>query len=160
MSPDPKIRFGHRRARQIADLTDIMVELFPGNRNQQHAAGCVLLTLRQSQDPRLLSDLEGQHGISRRTLQRVRAKLAHLGWIEYVSWMNSRYGGRTGWVLSGRMASSLRLFADKLDAWRSDERPETAAKEWTLIGLLRPKLPVQGPGQTLTGHKTQSRLDD
>ena len=139
MSPDPKISFGHRRTRQIADLTDIVAGLFSGNRNQQHAAGCILLTLRQSKDPRPLSDLEEQHGISRRTLQRVRAKLAQLGLIEHVSWMNSRHGGRTGWILSGRMAASLRLLADKLDSWRSDKRSEISAKEWTLVGLLRSK---------------------
>jgi predicted transcriptional regulator len=139
MSPDPRICFGHRRIRQIADLTDIVAGLFPGNRNQQHAAGCILLTLRQSNDPRPLNDLEEQHGISRRTVQRVRAKLAQLGLIEHVSWMNRQHGGRTGWVLSGRMAAGLRLLADKLDAWRSDKRLETATKEWTLVGLLRSK---------------------
>ena len=35
------------------------------------------------------------HAISRRTLERTRAKLSRLGLIEHVTWMNSRHGGRT-----------------------------------------------------------------
>ena len=77
--------------------------------------------------------------MSRRTLPRVRAKLAHLGLIEHVTWMNSRYGGRTGWVLSGRMATALRQLAERLDGWQSDSRPDADAKEAALVGLLRPE---------------------
>ena len=74
-----------------------------GNRNQQHAAARILLARKATMDPlSLLSELERAHGISRRTLQRTRAKLARLGLIEHVTWMNSRFGGQEGWKLSGR----------------------------------------------------------
>ena len=81
--------------------------------------------------------LETRHGVSRRTLQRVRAKLARLGLIEHISWMNSRYGGQQGWKLSGRMSTGLRQLADRIDAWRKDDRLEQRRKEEQLVELLK-----------------------
>jgi len=138
MTESTKINFAHSRIRQLDDITDILAMLFPGNRNQQHAAGRILLALRQAGDiVNSLSDLERQYGISRRTLQRTRAKLARLGLIEHVTWMNSRYGGRQGWRLSGRMSTALRRLADIIDQWRSDTRLGKYRKEEVLVSLLR-----------------------
>jgi hypothetical protein len=133
-----KIDFRYRRINQLDDITDHVALLFPSNRNQQHAAARILLTLKAA-DGLLpsLSFLEERHGISRRTLQRVRAKLARIGAIEYVTWMSSRHNGQQGWKLSSRMSGALRQYADKLDRWRHDHRPERAAKDQTLTGLLR-----------------------
>ena len=50
--------------------------------------------------------------------------------------MNSRYGGQTGWVLSSRMSTALRLLADKIDQWRKDDRKERREKDETLVGIL------------------------
>jgi len=137
MTQSTKITFAHSRIRQLDDITDILAMLFPGNRNQQHAAGRILLALIEAGDiVNSLSGLERQYGISRRTLQRTRAKLARLGLIEHVSWMNSRYGGRQGWKLSGRMGTALRKLADIIDQWRGDTRPGKCHKEAALIDLL------------------------
>ena len=109
MTVSTKIDFLYRRIRQISDFTEIVEMLFPGNRNQQHAAARILLALKWAH--RILpslAHLERPHGTSRRTLQRVRAKLNRLGLIERVSRSNSRYGGQEGWKLSGRFASGLR----------------------------------------------------
>ena len=84
-----------------------------------------------------LSHLERQHGISRRTLQRARAKLARLGLIERVSWMNSRYDGQQGWKLSGRMSTALRQLANKIDEWRKDRRSIRKEKDELLVGVIR-----------------------
>jgi len=111
--------------------------LFPGNRNQQHAAARILLTLKRVEHPRNLGDLQERYGISRRTLERTRAKLARLGLIEHVTWMNSRYGGREGWRLSSRMSNALRQLADKIDAWCGDGRPERHAKDEQLVAMLK-----------------------
>jgi hypothetical protein len=139
MTEPAKISFNHRRIRQVEDITDLAEMLFPGNRNQQHAAARILLALKQTTDiVNSLSYLERQYGISRRTLQRTRAKLARLGLIEHVSWMNSRYGGRQGWKLSGRMSTALRHLADKIDQWRSDTRLAYLEKEGVLAEFLRP----------------------
>ena len=138
MTEPTKINFNHRRIRQVDDITDLSKMLFPANRNQQHAAARILLALKQTADiVNSLTCLEHQYSISRRTLQRTRAKLARLGLIEHVSWMNSRYGGRQGWKLSGRMSTALRHLAERIDQWRSDTRPAYLEKEAVLAEFLR-----------------------
>jgi hypothetical protein len=137
MTVSTKIDFRYRRIRQLDDVTDLVGILFPGNRNQQHAAARILISLKATTEPvASLSHLEPEHGISRRTLQRTRAKLARLGLIEHVTWMNSRYGGQQGWKLSGRMSTALRQLTEKIDNWRRDARPERMGKDEVLVGLL------------------------
>ena len=138
MTESSKIDFRHRRISRIGDITDLVEMLFPGNRNQQHAAARILLALKAASEPiRSLSYLEEQYGISRRTLQRARAKLSRLGLIEHVTWMNTRHGGREGWKLSGRMGTALRFLADRIDHWRKDDQPERILKDEQLVELLR-----------------------
>ena len=138
MTESTKMTFHHRRIRQMADVTDLVGMLFPGNRNQQYAAAQILLHLRQSAVPeRTLAGLERQYGISRRTLQRTRAKLGRLGLIEHASGLACRHGGQEGWTLSSRMSTALRHLADKLDQWRREDRPGQWDKEEMLAGLLR-----------------------
>ena len=139
MAESSKIYFRYRKIIHISDVTDLVEMLFPGNRNQQHAAARILLALKpaHSMVPNLRY-LEAQYGISRRTLQRVRAKLAGLGLIERITWMNSRYGGQEGWKLSGRMSTALRQLAEKIDRWRSDDRLDRREKEKALADCLRP----------------------
>ncbi|MFC1806497.1 hypothetical protein ACFL09_05905 [Planctomycetota bacterium] len=137
MTPTTKIDFRYRRISQLDDITDLVEMLFPGNRNQQHAAARILITLKTADEPLAsLSPLEQGHAISRRTLQRTRAKLARLGLIEHVSRMNSRYGGQRGWRLSSRTSTALRRLADWVDQWRKDARPERMEKDGMLVGLL------------------------
>ena len=137
MTESTKINFRCRNIPQIQDITDLVDVLFPNNRNQQYAAALILLELKSADRivPKL-GQLESKCGVSRRTLQRVRAKLARLGIIEHVSWMNSRYGGQEGWKLSSRMSTALRLLADKIDDWRKDNQSDRIEKELTLVGLL------------------------
>ena len=136
MIESTKIDFRHRRINQLGDITDLVEILFPGNRNQQHAAARILLVLKQSDAivPNL-SALEQEYEISRRTLQRTRAKLSRLGLIEHVSWMNCRYGGQEGWKLSGRMSTALRSLADKVDGWRRDSA--RIRKDEALVDFLK-----------------------
>jgi len=137
MTESTKITFVARRVGDIDDVTDLVAILFPGNANQQHAAARILLMLKAADTPvASFGDLERQHGISRRTLQRTRAKLARLGLIEYASALSSRYGGQQGWRLSGRMSTALRLLAGRIDRWRNDQRPERMEKDERLVGLL------------------------
>ena len=139
MTEATKIDFRHARVRKIGDVVDLVEMLFPGNRNRQHAAARILLALRAAAGPMSsLSELERVYGISRRTLQRTRAKLARLGLIERVTWMNSRYGGREGWKLSSRMSAGLRLLADRIDHWRRETSPKHCRKEEVIVGLLDP----------------------
>ena len=137
MTEPTRIDFHHRRIQRIGDITDLVEMLFPGNRNQQHAAARILLALKRA-DGLLesLRSLETEHGISRRTLQRTRAKLARLGLIEYITWMNSRYGGWQGWKLSGRFGTALRRLADTCNAWWKDKKPARVDKDSVLADLL------------------------
>ena len=138
MTVPTKIEFAQRRIRAMRDITDLATMLFPGNCNQQHAAARILLLLRSAKDPvPNFSVFEAQHDISRRTLQRVRAKLSRLGLIERISWMSARYAGREGWRLSGRMSSSLRHLADWIDEWRTDRSAIRQGKDEQLAELLR-----------------------
>ena len=137
MTESTKIEFRHRRIRQLDDVTDMVAMLFPGNRNQQHAAARILLELKARREPLVsLNALEHRYSISRRTLQRTRAKLARIGLIEYVTWMNSRYNGQQGWKLSGRFSAGLRQLADMVNRWRKDDQPERRVKDEQLVGLL------------------------
>ena len=138
MTESTKVEFRYRRVSEIDDITDLVEMLFPGNRNQQHAAARILLALKTSSEPMpSMSHLEREHSISRRTLQRTRAKLARLGLIEHVSFLNARYGGQHGWKLSSRMSTALRQLADRIDDWRKDARPQRREKDERLLGLLR-----------------------
>jgi len=133
-----KITFTARRINRIEDITDMVDTLFPGNRNQQHAAARILMALKASDKLlRSLSFLEDRYNISRRTLQRTRAKLSRLGLIERITWMNTRYGGREGWKLSGRMCTALRQLAEKIDNWRKDDQPERILKDEQLVELMK-----------------------
>ena len=137
MTESSKIDFRYRRISRIGDITDLVEMLFPGNRNQQHAAARILLALKAASEPvHSLSHLEDRYAISRRTLQRARAKLSRLGLIEHVTWMNTCHGGREGWKLSSRMSTALRQLADTIDCWRKDAQPERILKDEQLVELL------------------------
>ena len=63
MTESTKIDLRYRRIQQIDDVTDLVEMLFPGNRNQQHAAARILLALRESGDVMTsLSDLGHRYG--------------------------------------------------------------------------------------------------
>ena len=49
MTQSTKIDFCYRRISQIQDITDLVAILFPGSKNQQHAAARILLELKDAQ---------------------------------------------------------------------------------------------------------------
>jgi len=60
--------------------------LVPGNRNQQHAAAAILFELKwANRIAPNLAYLEDKYDISRRILERARARLTRLGLIEHIS---------------------------------------------------------------------------
>ena len=129
MPEHTKINFNHRK--DISDYSDLVKMLFPGNRNQQHAAACLFFELKWADElvPNM-AYLEKQYCISRRILQRTRAKLSRLGLIENVSYLNSRYGGQYGWKLSSRFESALKQLAAKCASFRD---AKTSSKEKDLM---------------------------
>ena len=136
MSESTKIDFRYRRVQQLSDFTELIQMLFPSNRNQQHAAACLFFELKWSQ-PMVpnTSYMESKYVISRRILERTRAKLSRLGLIEHFSYLNSRYGGQSGWKLSSRFESSLKQLADKCAEFR-DTKTGSKEKDLMLVGLM------------------------
>ena len=133
-----KVELRHRRVQAIRDITDFMALLFPGNRNQQYAASCIILELRAADH--LLPDMahiERDYDISRRTLQRARAKLNRLGLIERIGFLSRQANGEAGWRLSGRFTTSLRFLAKTWHDWRATDDPIQDKKDRSLIDLMR-----------------------
>jgi hypothetical protein len=111
-----KIELSFNKIARLTDLSDLAELLFPGNRNQQHAFLAVFAELKWADHHMVpnLGEVARQHDISRRTLERVRAKMRRIGLIDHVSRFNAGYGYREGWVLSSRFERSLRELADKM----------------------------------------------
>lgn len=137
MPEHTKISFNHRK--DISDYADLVEMLFPGNYNQQHAALCILFELKWSRNivPSLCC-VERQYNMSRRILERTRAKLSRLGLVEYVSGFNTRYGGQSGWKLSSRFGSTLRRLAEKCAQLR-DTQVTSKEKDAMLIDFIDAK---------------------
>jgi len=129
MAEHTKISFNHRK--DVSDYSDLVEMLFPGNRNQQHAAACILFELKWADSivPNLVY-IENKYSTSRRILQRARAKLSRFGLIEHVSYLNSRYNGQHGWKLSTRFERSLNQLAQKCAGFRDTK---TSSKEKDLM---------------------------
>ena len=110
--------------------------LFPGNRNQQHAAACIFFELKWANSivPNL-AYIETKYSVTRRILQRARAKLTRFGLIEHVSYLNTRYGGQHGWKLSSRLETALRELAEKCADFR-DTRTSSKEKDLMLVELM------------------------
>ncbi len=136
MEKPTKINFQNRRIGQISDFTELIEMLFPGNRNQQHAAACIFFELKWGDGivPNL-GYLESKYDISRRVLQRARAKLSRIGLIEHVSYLNSRYGGQHGWKLSSRFETALRQLAGRCSVLR-EKGTSSMEKDDVMLQLL------------------------
>ena len=155
--PEPtKIDFHHRRISQISDYTELVEMLFSGNRNQQHAAACIFFELKWANSivPNL-GYIESKYGVTRRILQRARAKLTRLGLIEHVSYLNSRYGGQHGWKLSSRFGTALKQLADKCSMYR---KTTTGLKEKDNMLLRLVDTRWSAVRQTVVDNCTLERL--
>jgi DNA-binding transcriptional MocR family regulator len=133
-----KIDWSFNKISKFQDLSDLADLLFPSNRNQQHAFMVIWLAIKWSPH-RLVPNVQAvatQHGISRRTMERVRAKMRRMGLIDHVSRFNKAYGYREGWIWSGRFERSLRELADRMAALK-DQRRNSRDKDEMLIGFCR-----------------------
>jgi hypothetical protein len=139
--PRPRRRHANSWVFQVCrkHTSDLAEMLFPSNQNQVHAAVCILFELKWAEGiVPSLSSLEARYSISRRTLQRTRAKLARLGLIEHMSALSARSRGQAGWKLSGRFASALRQLADKAERWQDAKGPGRREKDEMLLEICRP----------------------
>jgi hypothetical protein len=111
-----RIEVSFNKIARLDDLTDWAELLFPGNRNQQHAFLAVWLALKWAGHHMVpnLGAIAREHGISKRTLERVRAKMRRMGLIDHVSRFGARHGYREGWVFSNRFERALQELAYKV----------------------------------------------
>lgn len=138
-----KVEFSTNKIARINDASDLAELLFPRNRNQQHAFLAIWFTLKWA-GPELVPNLNepaNRHGVSPRTLARVRAKLRRLGIIDHVSRFNARHGYREGWVLSSRFKRSLTQLAEQI-ATLADPAHATRDKDELLLSLARARRDV------------------
>ncbi len=117
-----RIEWSFNKIARLTDLSNLAEMLFPGNRNQQHAFMAICITIKWS-DHRMvpnLAEVAAKHGISRRTLERVRAKMRRMGLIDHVSRFHAAHGGQEGWMFSTRFERSLRQLSEKIaNLWNS-----------------------------------------
>lgn len=111
-----KIEVSFNKIARLNDLADMAELLFPGNRNQQHASLAVWIALKWADHHMVpnLGVIARKHGISKRTLERVRAKMRRMGLIDHVSRFGARHGYQEGWVLSNRFERALQELACKV----------------------------------------------
>lgn len=115
-----KIDFSHRRIARLADIGELAEMFFPGNRNQQYAFLVIWIRLKWRTEgivPNLGQFVTAQ-GVSRRTLERVRAKMRRMGLLEHVSRFDPRFGNREGWTLSDNFEKGLQTMAQKLKQFK------------------------------------------
>jgi hypothetical protein len=155
MSEYTKISFSHRK--QISDYGDLVEILFPGNRNQQHAAACILFELKwNNKIVPSLSFIENQYDISCRVLQRTRAKLSRLGFIEHISSFNTRYGGQAGWKLSTRFERSLNQLAQRCTNLRNT-KSSSKEKDLMLVEFANTRRNILKPYDQNTHSEKEDR---
>lgn len=126
MATRTKIEINPALVRSISGLDDVARVFFPDNQNHKRAFLAVWLGIKYADDQFMPSstDLTNRYGISRRTLEIVRAKMQKLGLIKRVSHFSSQYGNRSGWVFSPRFRHSLSSFCLILkDASETTGRP-------------------------------------
>ena len=126
-----KIDVNYSRIARIQDLDELAVVLFPGNKNHQRCFLAVFVELKWAEDQFLpaLEPVADKHGISRRTLETVRAKMRRLGLIDHVSRFNKRHGYREGWVFSNRFTQALIALASLTKSLRERKGPSQEQKE-------------------------------
>ena len=127
MTPNTKIDLNSNKIAHMEGLDDMARVFCPANRNHQRAFLAVFVELKWAQDQFLrgLEPIADKHGISRRTLETVRAKMRRLGLIDHVSRFNQQRGYREGWVFSRRFERGLNRLAEQIARFKSTaEQPQ------------------------------------
>ena len=80
------------------------------------------------------TSLAAEYGLTRRTLDAVRAKLKKLGVIKRVSHFNPAYGNMSGWTFSDRFSAALSSLIQAMKAHREPtNRPQDRLKDQQAI---------------------------
>ncbi|MCH7756739.1 hypothetical protein IIC45_01495, partial [Patescibacteria group bacterium] len=134
-----KVDLNHNKVRRAHDLDELAAILFPGNWKHQIVFLAIFVELKWAENQFLptLDPITDKHGVSRRTLETVRAKMRRLGLIDHVSRFNKKHGYREGWIFSNRFANSLKTLATVYDSIRDARGNLQERKDRDLIGYLK-----------------------
>jgi len=115
-----KIDVNHSRIARVQDLDELAGVLFPGNRHHQRIFLAVFVELKWAEGQFLeaLEPVADKYGITRRSLETVRAKMRRLGLIDHVSRFGQKHGYREGWVFSNKFGKALRRLAELSESMR------------------------------------------
>lgn len=130
-----KIDFAYRRIGRLTGVTELAEMFFPGNRNQQYAFLVIWVRLKWRSEGIVpnLGQLVMSEGVSRRTLERVRAKMRRMGLLEHITRFDPRFGNREGWILSDNFEKSLNLLSQKTAEFKKPEQSTQEQDEQMLI---------------------------
>ncbi len=127
-----KIEVNPALCRQVSGLDDLARIVFPDNPNHRKAFVGVWIEIKYAEEQfqPSRSDLCARYGITRRTLEIVRAKLRKLGIIKRVSHFNPAYGHQPGWTFSDRFGAALSSLVAATKAHREPTgRPQDRLKD-------------------------------
>jgi len=134
-----KIDFSFRRIARLANLAELAEMFFPGNRNQQYAFLVIWIRLKWRTEGIVpnLGQVVMSQGVSRRTLERVRAKMRRMGLLEHITRFDPRFGNREGWILSDNFEKSLGVLAQKItDLKNPDRSTREQDEQWLAAARL------------------------
>jgi len=136
-----KVEFASVRISQIHNIADLSKLLFPGNLNHQYAFMVIWMILRWQPESIVanLATRSYSRGVSRRTFERVRAKMRRMGLIQFVSRFDRSFGNREGWVLSTRFEQNLQQLRDTISQLRDIDKGSLEEDE-RLIEIARRSL--------------------
>lgn len=133
-----KIDLNHSRIARIQDLDEFAATLFPRNKNHQKCFLAVFVELKWAPDQFLpaLEPVADKHGISRRTMETVRAKMRRMGLIDHVSRFNQRHSYREGWVFSNKFGRTLDKLATLFTSLKERDSSHQERKDRDTITYL------------------------
>jgi hypothetical protein len=133
-----KIDFAFRRIARLSGIGELAEMFFPGNRNQQYAFLVIWVRLKWRTEGIVpnLGQLVMSEGVSRRTLERVRAKMRRMGLLEHITRFDPRFGNREGWILSDNFEKSLNVLSQKVADFKKPEQ-SSEEEDQRLLGAAR-----------------------
>ena len=119
-------------------LDEFAAVLFPGNRNHQRTFLAIFVEIKWAEGQFLpvLEPIADKHGLSRRTLETVRAKMRRLGLIDHVSRFGQKHGYREGWVFSNKFVHALEKLASLAVKFRECRNAMQERKDRDLLSYL------------------------
>ena len=138
MTESTKVEISFNKIQRSNGLDDLARLLFPHNKEHQRIFLAMFLELKYA--PRQFLSSFGflcdKYDISKRVLEKVRAKSRRMGIIDHVSRFNSKYGYREGWVFSGRFGKALKRLAGILNQHKNNADAKRKRKDFDCLRYL------------------------